>query len=77
MMASCISCRFWASSNPNDAQPDDPADNDGWCHRYPPVVLFYSDGSDRHGEHPVTNGDHWCGEYQLGEFGAHDGKRGC
>lgn len=55
----CNSCQWWRSTDKTKTL--------GTCQRFPPVNVHYGPeyAEPNQTEHPLTNSQHWCGEYQL------------
>ena len=51
----CQTCRFWDSFDDERC---------GDCHRYPPTVYGQNEFGDTMTDCPMTNKNHWCGEWQ-------------
>ena len=65
MVETCASCRF----RKPDERPEYPGE--GFCRRYPPIVVetvdFSGQGGNHYSQHrPWMEADDWCGEYQDG-----------
>jgi len=73
----CETCRFWDTTESGAMTAASDADVPcGSCRRMPPVLCF--DGPDNDGvepcksfnwQHPVTEADDWCGEWQPKQSG--------
>jgi len=57
----CGRCRF--RYDPSEGLKEEPWDECGVCHRYPPMLFDKWNGDERVTGHPIVYLDDWCGEF--------------
>lgn len=51
----CIDCKFFQRQEKQEG---------GWCHRYPPQLIYDSDDDETYSWFPYVALEEWCGEFQ-------------
>ena len=57
MTATCNTCKYFRGSRGTAPR--------GWCHRFPPQVIYSDTEREPYFEWPEVMPDNWCGEHAL------------